>query len=72
MDKEIRDWSVYTHIENLIKNMLTSLRALIELQNPSMKERHWAELMKVTNVMLFSIFILITMIQLNYRYICIG
>lgn len=56
MDKEIRDWSVYTYIENLIKNMLTSLRALIELQNPSMKERHWAELMEITNVILFDIY----------------
>lgn len=53
MDKEIRDWSVYTYIENTIKNMITSLKTLIELQNPAMKERHWAELMKVTNVTLF-------------------
>lgn len=50
MDKEVRDWSIYTYIENLIKNMITSLRALIELQNPAMKERHWVELMEVTNV----------------------
>jgi len=62
MDKEIRDWSVYTHIENLIKNMLTSLRALIELQNPSMKERHWKELMEVTNVTIFDVFDLIVTI----------
>lgn len=59
MDKEIRDWSIYTYIENLIKNMLTSLRALIELQNSSMKERHWVELMEVTNVILFNIYILL-------------
>ncbi|VVC32244.1 Hypothetical protein CINCED_3A002285 [Cinara cedri] len=50
MDKETRDWSVYIYIENLIKNMMTSLKALIELQNPAMKERHWVELMEVTNV----------------------
>lgn len=50
MDKEIRDWSVYTYVENMIKNMMTSLRVLIELQNPAMKDRHWAELMEVTNV----------------------
>jgi len=50
MDKIIRDWSVYVYIEDLIKTMMTSLRALSELQNPSMKERHWAELMNVTNV----------------------
>lgn len=54
MDKEVRDWSVYTHVENLIKNMITSLRVLIELQNPAMKKRHWAELMDVTNVIIFN------------------
>lgn len=54
MDKEIRDWSVFTYIENLIKNMMTSLRVLIELQNPSMKERHWIELMEITNVIQFN------------------
>lgn len=53
MDKTIRDWSVYVYIEDLIKTMMTSLRALSELQNPAMKERHWAELMNVTNVILF-------------------
>jgi len=50
MNKEIRDWSIYIEIESLIKTTLTSLRALIELQNPSMKERHWEELMELINV----------------------
>jgi len=59
MDKIIRDWSVYVYIEDLIKTMMTSLRALSELQNPAMKERHWAELMNVTNVILFKFYILI-------------
>lgn len=53
MDKDIRDWQIYIKIEKLIKTMLTSLRALTELQNPAMKERHWAELIEVTNVILF-------------------
>lgn len=52
MDKEIRSWSVYTYIENLIKNMMTSLRALVELQNPAMKDRHWVELVDVTKVLI--------------------
>lgn len=56
MDKEIRDWPVYTYVDNMVKNMMTSLRALIELQNPAMKERHWKELMEVTNV-IFLIYI---------------
>jgi len=59
MDKIIRDWSVYVYIEDLIKTMMTSLRALSELQNPAMKERHWAELMNVTNVILFKFYIYI-------------
>lgn len=59
MDKEIRDWTIYTYIESLIKNMLTSLRVLIELQNPSMKERHWAELIEITNVILFYIYFIV-------------
>lgn len=50
MDKETRDWSVYIFIEYLIKNMMTSLKTLIELQNPAMKKRHWTELMEITNV----------------------
>ena len=57
MDKIIRDWSVYVYIEDLIKTMMTSLRALSELQNPAMKERHWKELMNVTNVILFKFYI---------------
>lgn len=55
MDKEIREWTVYTYIDNYIKNMLTSLRALIELRNPAMKERHWKELMELTNVMFLNL-----------------
>lgn len=59
MDKVIHDWSVYIYIDKLIKTMLTSLKALIELQNPAMKDRHWAELVDVTNVILFYINIII-------------
>lgn len=59
MDKVIHDWSVYIYIDKLIKTMLTSLKALIELQNPAMKDRHWAELVDVTNVILFYINIIV-------------
>lgn len=30
--------------------MMTSLRTLIELQNPAVKERHLSELMQITGV----------------------
>ena len=49
-DKEIRVWDVYLTTDNEIKNMIISLRAIIELQNPAIRERHWQELMKATGV----------------------
>ncbi|KAJ8945230.1 hypothetical protein NQ318_011210 [Aromia moschata] len=50
MDKEIKGWDVYIQMEAMIKNMLTSLRAVTELQNPAIRERHWIELMQATKV----------------------
>lgn len=50
LDKEMRAWDAYTGIENDVKNMMTSLRAVTELQNPAIRERHWQELMKTTGV----------------------
>lgn len=50
MDKELRGWDVYIQMENIIKNMLTSLRAVTELQNPAIRERHWVQLMQATKV----------------------
>ncbi|GFR90124.1 dynein heavy chain 17, axonemal, partial [Elysia marginata] len=50
LDKEMRSWDVYLGIENALKNMITSLRAVGELQNPAIRERHWKELMDATKV----------------------
>ena len=50
LDKEMRAWDAYSGVENDVKNMMTSLRAVTELQNPSIRERHWQELMKATGV----------------------
>ena len=49
-DKETREWNTYSGVESEIKNMMISLRAVIELQNPAIRERHWQELMKATGV----------------------
>ncbi|KOB79417.1 Uncharacterized protein OBRU01_00328 [Operophtera brumata] len=40
----------YIAIEGTIKNLMTSLRAVTELQNPAIKDRHWIELMMATKV----------------------
>ncbi|KAB0805217.1 hypothetical protein PPYR_02187 [Photinus pyralis] len=50
MDKELRAWNAYNEMEGIIKNMLTSLRAVTELQNPAIRDRHWIQLMQATKV----------------------
>ena len=50
LDKEMRAWDVYAGVENLIKNMITSLKAVAELQNPAIRGRHWDQLMAATGV----------------------
>ena len=52
MDKEMRTWDTYVTLEATVKNMLTSLRAVGELQNAAIRERHWQQLMKSTKVMI--------------------
>ncbi|XP_069786101.1 dynein axonemal heavy chain 17-like isoform X2 [Narcine bancroftii] len=50
MEKEIRAWNVYSGLDNLIKNTMTSLKAVSELQNPAIRDRHWQQLMQATKV----------------------
>lgn len=50
LDKEMRSWDAYLMLESTVKNMLTSLRAVGELQNPAIRERHWIQLMASTKV----------------------
>ncbi|KAM8851125.1 dynein beta chain, ciliary [Spinachia spinachia] len=50
LDKEVRVWDVYIGLESIVKNLLTSLRAVNELQNSAVRERHWQQLMNTTRV----------------------
>jgi len=50
LDKEIRAWDAYNGVENDVKNLMTSLRAVTELQNSAIRDRHWQELMHATGV----------------------
>ncbi|GCB76344.1 hypothetical protein scyTo_0019123, partial [Scyliorhinus torazame] len=50
LDQEVRFWDVYAGLASMVKNMLTSLRAVTELQNPAVRTRHWQELMNATGV----------------------
>ncbi|NXJ94967.1 DYH17 protein, partial [Corythaixoides concolor] len=50
LDKEMRSWDAFTGLDNSVKNMIRSLRAVNELQNPAIHHRHWQELMQATKV----------------------
>ncbi|NWU90022.1 DYH9 protein, partial [Upupa epops] len=50
LDKEMRAWDAFTGLDSKVKNMLTALKAVAELQNPAIRERHWNQLMCVTGV----------------------
>ncbi|XP_061150392.1 dynein axonemal heavy chain 11 [Syngnathus typhle] len=50
LDKDARLWDVYVGLESTVKNLLTSLRAVNELQNSAVRERHWQQLMNTTKV----------------------
>ncbi|XP_034645210.1 dynein heavy chain 17, axonemal-like [Trachemys scripta elegans] len=50
LDKEMRPWDAFIGLDNTVKNMITSLRAVSDLQNPAIRERHWHELMQATKV----------------------
>lgn len=51
LDKEMRAWDGYNGVDATVKNMLTSLRAVSELQNPAIRDRHWQQLMQATKVL---------------------
>jgi dynein heavy chain len=50
MDKEIKGWDVYTGLDQMVKDMITSLRAVGELKSNAIRDRHWKQLMKTTGV----------------------
>ena len=50
LDKECRAWDAYCGLDGMVKNMVTSLRAVGELQNPSIRDRHWEQLMTAAKV----------------------
>ncbi|KAK2528616.1 hypothetical protein Q9233_007587 [Columba guinea] len=50
LDKEVRAWDAFSGLDSKVKNMLTALKAVAELQNPAIRERHWNQLMQVTGV----------------------
>lgn len=43
-------WDAYSGLESTVKDMAASLRVVMELQSPALRDRHWHQLMKATGV----------------------
>ncbi|XP_041843992.1 dynein heavy chain 11, axonemal [Melanotaenia boesemani] len=50
LDKDARMWDVYTGLDLYVKNLLTSLRAVSQLQNLAIRDHHWVQLIKTTQM----------------------
>ncbi|XP_068180103.1 dynein axonemal heavy chain 11 [Antennarius striatus] len=50
LDKEARCWDVYSGLDLYVKNLLASLRAVSQLQNQAIRERHWVQLSRATQM----------------------
>ncbi|EDV95038.1 GH23822 [Drosophila grimshawi] len=50
LDKCIREWAPYVYIVGVLRDLVASLRAVTELQNPAITERHWLELMQLSKL----------------------
>lgn len=50
LDKEAHVWDVYVSLDCVLRDLLASQRAVTELLNPAMRDRHWAQLVRTTGV----------------------
>uniref|UniRef100_A0A8B9HRG2 Dynein, axonemal, heavy chain 11 n=1 Tax=Astyanax mexicanus TaxID=7994 RepID=A0A8B9HRG2_ASTMX len=49
-DKDARGWDIFIRLDHELKDLITFLRAVTELQNPAMRDRHWMQLVGATGV----------------------
>ncbi|XP_058534261.1 dynein axonemal heavy chain 11 [Ochotona princeps] len=50
LDKEVHVWEAYRGLESTVKDTMTSLRAVTELQSPALRARHWQQLMDAVGI----------------------
>ena len=50
LPKGARDFDAYAGLDTAIKNFLVALPAVADLRSPSMRDRHWTQLMEITGV----------------------
>ena len=52
MDKEIKSWGIYQHIEQQVKSMASQISLINELKNPFIMQRHWDQIMVISHTSL--------------------
>ena len=50
LDKRLRDFNAYAGVDSLLKNFMVALPCISDLRSPSMRDRHWQQLMEITGV----------------------
>ena len=53
LDKETKNWDLYIGLDNSVKDIMTALRSVNDLQNSAIRDRHWEEVRIVTGVNIF-------------------
>ncbi|KAI9004406.1 dynein heavy chain [Hyaloraphidium curvatum] len=46
MDREVKGWNVFTGLDKEVKQMVTQLQVAVELRSPTVRERHWIQLLE--------------------------
>eukprot|EP00904_Undaria_pinnatifida_P003150 jgi/Undpi1/12836/HiC_scaffold_7.g02503.m1 len=50
LPRRVREWALYRVVDERVVNMSTVLPLIHELHSPAMRDRHWKELLEVTEV----------------------
>lgn len=50
LDNEVKLWDAFKGLENMVKNIVTSLQTVGVLQSPAIRDRHWQQLMMAAKV----------------------
>eukprot|EP00898_Chlorokybus_atmophyticus_P007698 jgi/Chlat1/792/Chrsp104S01257 len=50
LNKAVRSWDAYRLLEDAVKAILVALPLVGDLHHPSMRERHWKQLMRATGI----------------------
>lgn len=48
LPKDLKEWNAYKELKTSIEDLKEILPMIVELKKPSIKERHWKQIVEVT------------------------